>query len=98
MFAGTNSRPLARLGIVVAKRNVKLAVARNRIKRLVRETFRQQQQRLNGLDIVVVIKKNFILDQNDAGVLPNIFKTVGDKNNVAKSDNFLHQDLQSNIK
>lgn len=98
MFAGTSTQPLARLGIVVAKRNVKLAVARNRIKRLVRETFRQQQQRLDGLDIVVVVKKNFILDQNNAGQLPKIFKTVGDKHHVAKNVNFLHQDLQNNIK
>ena len=97
MFVGTNSHPQARLGIVVAKRNVRLAVARNRIKRLVRETFRHQQQRLNGLDIVVVVKKNFILDQNDAGVLPDIFKTVGDKN-VAKASNSLHQNIQSNTK
>lgn len=65
--------------MVVAKRNVRLAVARNKIKRLVRESFRQEQQRLQGLDIVVVIKKNFILEHDGAVNLPGIFKLVGDK-------------------
>ncbi len=59
VLAAQNTQPKARLGIVVAKRNVKLAVDRNKLKRLVRESFRQQQQQLNGLDVVVVIKKNF---------------------------------------
>lgn len=101
MFASLSSQPQARLGIVVAKRNVRLAVARNKLKRLVRESFRQQQQRLNGLDIVVVIKKNFILDQNDAVNLPGIFKVVGDKHvaqNIAKASSSLHQNIQSNLK
>ena len=70
----------ARLGVVVAKRNVKLAVARNRLKRTVRESFRLQQSCLTGLDIVVVVKKDFALNpQKDAINLPGIFKMVGDK-------------------
>lgn len=78
MIAVTNSKPQARLGIVVAKRNVKLAVDRNRIKRHVRESFRQQQQSMQGLDIVVVVKKDFF---NDAIAirLPELFQKVVDK-------------------
>lgn len=79
MIAGTGSKPWARLGIVVAKKNVKLAVARNRLKRIVRESFRLQQQSLHGLDIVVVIKKNFIQEPNAANILPELFARVGDK-------------------
>lgn len=54
----TPSEPLpTRLGITVT-RKVGDAVTRNRIKRLVREVFRQNRQRLpSGLDIVWVAKQ-----------------------------------------
>ena len=58
MLACRALQPQARLGIVVAKKNIKLAVDRNRLKRLVRESFRKQQLGLLGLDIVVIIKKD----------------------------------------
>ncbi len=47
---------LARLGLAVAKKNIKLAVRRNRFKRIVRESFRQHKVQLAGLDIVVLAK------------------------------------------
>jgi ribonuclease P protein component len=43
----------SRLGIIVARRAVPLAVARNRHKRLIRETFRQLHKSLPALDVVV---------------------------------------------
>lgn len=46
-----------RLGISVAKKNIRSAVNRNRLKRLTRETFRCRQQQLQGFDFVVVIYK-----------------------------------------
>ena len=46
----------ARLGMIVAKRNIKRAVQRNRIRRLIRESFRNHQAVLAGLDIVVIVK------------------------------------------
>jgi len=46
----------ARLGLAVSKKNCRLAVGRNRIKRLVRESFRQHRQALGSLDIVVLNK------------------------------------------
>lgn len=45
-----------RLGLVIAKKHVRLAVERNRIKRLIRESFRQHQQLLSGLDIVILAR------------------------------------------
>jgi ribonuclease P protein component len=45
-----------RLGISAAARRVRGAVARNRIRRLVRESFRHVQARLGGLDVVVLVK------------------------------------------
>jgi ribonuclease P protein component len=50
----TNSYP--RLGLVVSKKNVGCAVARNRIKRLCRETFRLRSAGLPKMDIVVLAK------------------------------------------
>ena len=55
-LAKANAMSQARLGLVVPKKAVKLAVDRNRIKRLVRESFRHQQQKLQGLDIIFLAK------------------------------------------
>ena len=44
----------ARVGLAIAKKNCRAATARNRIKRIVRESFRHHQAMLDGLDIVVM--------------------------------------------
>jgi ribonuclease P protein component len=50
-----NGRAYARLGISVGRKKVRRAVARNRIKRLVREAFRLSKSELPvGIDLVVV--------------------------------------------
>ncbi|MEX0739301.1 MAG: ribonuclease P protein component [Pseudohongiella sp.] len=46
-----------RLGLVIAKKNIRLAVQRNRVKRLIRESFRHQQDSFTGLDIVILARK-----------------------------------------
>ncbi len=46
-----------RIGLTVAKKNVKRAHERNRIKRLTRESFRLRQHELPSMDFVVVAKK-----------------------------------------
>ena len=56
MLYRPSARDSARLGLAVAKKHLKRAVDRNRIKRLVRESFRQQRDLLEGLDIVVLVK------------------------------------------
>lgn len=43
-----------RLGMSVSKRHIPLAVQRNRIKRLIRESFRVHQALLPALDIIVI--------------------------------------------
>jgi ribonuclease P protein component len=43
-----------RLGLAIAKKHCRLATGRNRIKRIVRESFRQHQALLAGLDIIVM--------------------------------------------
>jgi ribonuclease P protein component len=52
-----NGLGYARLGIIISKKNVRLAVARNRLKRLIREGFRLNRHKLWGLDIVILVKK-----------------------------------------
>jgi ribonuclease P protein component len=47
----------SRLGMAVSKKAARRAVDRNRIKRLVREGFRQKQEALGGLDIVVIARQ-----------------------------------------
>lgn len=53
----------ARVGVVVSKKVSKLAVQRNRIKRLIREQFRRNQQ-LGGFDFVVIAKPMAALAKN----------------------------------
>lgn len=47
----------ARLGLIVAKKNEKRAVGRNRIKRLVRDSFRHNKDKLAGYDIVFLARQ-----------------------------------------
>ena len=58
LVARPNDAGLARLGVVVAKRFLKRAVARNRAKRMIRESFRRTTD-LPAMDIVVrVVQKD----------------------------------------
>jgi ribonuclease P protein component len=47
-----NDQPSARLGLAIAKKAVPKATQRNRIKRQIRESFRQQRARLPAVDLV----------------------------------------------
>ena len=44
----------ARLGLAISKKHCRRATARNRIKRVVRESFRLHQNTLQGRDVVVL--------------------------------------------
>jgi ribonuclease P protein component len=55
-LATITEQPKSRLGLVVAKKKVRRAHERNRVKRLARESFRLHQQQLEKLDIVVMPK------------------------------------------
>ena len=57
MLARPNGLEEARLGLIVAKKNVRLAVKRNRIKRVVRESFRLNQQTLACVDVIFLARK-----------------------------------------
>jgi len=55
------SRPSAntgpKLGLIIAKKHVRLAVERNRIKRIIRENFRQHQHQLPAINAIVLARK-----------------------------------------
>jgi ribonuclease P protein component len=70
-LARENSFTYPRLGLVIAKKNVRLATHRNRIKRIIRESFRLQHQPLKGIDTVVLARRG--LDQLDNAALRKIF-------------------------
>lgn len=57
MLAIANQQDYPRLGLAIAKKHVRRAVDRNRIKRLIRESFRHNLTFLSGLDIVVLARK-----------------------------------------
>lgn len=58
MIVAPGTATHARLGLAVAKRHVPRAVDRNRVKRVVRESFRQRRDKLGAADIVVLARKH----------------------------------------
>jgi len=64
LLARKNGLEQARLGLVIGKKSVKLAVQRNRLKRLIRTAFRLNQQALAGLDIVLLARKGLAEQDN----------------------------------
>jgi len=51
-----NSVGHPRLGLAIAKKHIKLANRRNRLKRIIRESFRQHQSDFSNIDIVVLTR------------------------------------------
>ena len=71
ILARPGSSESPRLGLVIAKKNIRHAVQRNRIKRIARETFRHQQDNLAGIDAIVLARRD--LDQLDNKALHKLF-------------------------
>lgn len=57
MVAQSNTFSYPRLGLRISKKYLKHAVERNRVKRVIRESFRLNQYRLKDLDVVLIAKK-----------------------------------------
>lgn len=68
----------SRLGLAVSKKVDKRAVTRNKIKRIIRESFRFHQKQLTGWDIVVVAKPaiNNLTNQQLSELLTNVWKEL----------------------
>ena len=58
LLARENNLNRPRLGLVIAKKNLKFAHQRNQVKRLLRENFRLQQSLLPSFDLVVLTRRD----------------------------------------
>ena len=52
-FVGRSGAPTPRLGILISRKHAAAAVERNRIKRCIREAFRLEQEKLQGMELLV---------------------------------------------
>ena len=64
-----NESQTARLGVNIAKKKIKRAVDRNKIKRAAREAFRKRH--FKGIDIVLILKNEKFYDQKKCFILIN---------------------------
>jgi len=58
VLARSNNLDNGRIGLVIGKKYLPRAVQRNRVKRLLRTSFRLNQDLLTGLDIVILARSN----------------------------------------
>lgn len=59
-----HSEPKSRLGLAIAKRYVRRAHERNRLKRIAREVFRHFSHQLQGMDLVIMSGKAALTADN----------------------------------
>lgn len=78
ILARTNQLDHPRLGITIAKKRVKKAHDRNRLKRLIRESYRLNQHSLPSADIVVVGKSGLdkLTNQELTALLAKLWKKL----------------------
>ncbi len=80
MLARQNELEFGRTGLVIGKKNLPRAVQRNRIKRLLRNSFRLNQSLLVGLDIVILARSNMssldnkLIVENIAGLCADLVR------------------------
>lgn len=60
LLIGKTESHRPRLGFAIAKKQIKRAVDRNRIKRLIRNSFRLQQKDLPNHDLVVMVRSKIL--------------------------------------
>ncbi|WWP01345.1 MAG: ribonuclease P protein component [Candidatus Dasytiphilus stammeri] len=66
LYYYNNSLWHPRIGIAISKKNVKLAHERNRIKRLIRESFRYHKNDLCAMDLVLMVTNEINCMDNSA--------------------------------
>lgn len=77
-FIRTNTHDTPRVGMAITKRKVPTAVARNLVKRQIREQFRVKASSLENKDIVFIIKNSIkgISNTELKNEINNIFKKI----------------------
>lgn len=77
VFFVCNGKKNARLGMIVGKKTLSGAADRNRVKRIIREAFRQHSIKLCGLDLVVMVRHAYPQDGGaQVGNLKMLFSRV----------------------
>lgn len=77
IFFVRNDKRNARLGMVVAKKTLSGAADRNRVKRIIREAFRQHSIKQCKLDVVVMARRAYPQESGvQAGNLKMLFSRV----------------------
>ena len=84
IFYTANELNQPRLGLAISKKVSKLAVDRNRIKRLARETFRLKQNKLQFADFVVLARPSAV--KTDNKVLNASFNKLWNKLSQAQAE------------
>ncbi|MFW1678296.1 ribonuclease P protein component [Pontibacter sp. JAM-7] len=57
LLARPNPLGYPRIGFIISKKNVRLAVKRNRVRRIMRESFRLAQHQLPAVDMIILARK-----------------------------------------
>ncbi|OXL21828.1 ribonuclease P protein component [Psychrobacter sp. DAB_AL32B] len=80
-FVRTNTHDKPRVGMAITKRKVPTAVARNLIKRQIREQFRVKAISLENKDIVFIVKSSIkdLTNKELKNEINNIFKKIEKK-------------------
>lgn len=77
VFFVRNNVQNARLGIIVGKKTLSGATDRNRLKRIIRQTFRQHSIKLCKLDMVVFVRRAYSQEPDEqAAKLKMLFSRV----------------------
>lgn len=87
VLARRNSKGLSRLGLAIAKKHTPKAVQRNRIKRLIRESFRNHQPFSVSMD-TVVINRSGVASRKNAQIAESLsrhWKVINRKLNRQES-------------
>ena len=81
LLARINTSDNPRLGITIAKKRVKHAHNRNRLKRIIRESFRLQRHSFPNIDIVVVGKSGLdkLSNQELFSLLSKLWKKLASR-------------------
>lgn len=70
-----NELGFARLGFAFSKRHAPHSVQRNRVRRILRERFRQQQQALSAVDLVLMLRSKLPVEPMALTAAVNAFWT-----------------------
>ena len=83
ILARPNELGHPRLGFVISKKNVRRAVKRNRVRRIIRESFRLNQHNLPAVDMILLARPG-LGDMESADLTPLLKKCWSRLNKRAK--------------